>query len=152
MHDKVGCGSQEPVAGRNRGVTMTKKQLQQIRHYDNELKILRRHLADLEAQVGASAIRCDGQPHGTKIGRPTEMQAIALGDTITHIRYLEEKVATARDEAWTFVSSLEDSLLRQIIILRFIDGKSWYKVSEAIGGEATADSCRMLFSRARWEE
>lgn len=128
---------------------MTKKQLQQIRHYDSELRILRSHLADLEAQVGATAIRCDGQPHGTKIGRPTEMQAIALGDTIAHIRYLEDLIATKKDEAWTFISSLEDSLLRQIIVLRFIDGRSWYKVSEAIGGDATAEGCRKIFERAK---
>lgn len=130
---------------------MTKKQLQQMRHYDEELRILRRHLADLEAQLGVSAIQCDGQPRGTKIGRPTELQAIALSDTIAHIRYLEEHAAAAKDEVWRFVSSIEDSLLRQIVILRFIDGKSWLKVAEAIGGGTTADGCRMIFARASIE-
>ena len=127
---------------------MTKKQLQQIRHYDSELKILRRHLADLEAQVGVSAIQCDGQPHGTKIGRPTEMQAIALSDTIAHIRYLEDLITNERSKTWQFICSLDDPLLRQIITLRFIDGKSWLKVAEAIGGGTTADGCRMIFARA----
>ena len=131
---------------------MTKKQLQQMRHYDSELRILRRHLADLEAQVGVSAIQCDGQPHGTKIGRPTELQAIALSDTIAHIRYLEDQAATAKDQAWQFISSLGDSLLRQIIILRFIDGKSWFKVSEAIGGDMTAEACRKIFERSNIAE
>lgn len=127
---------------------MTKKQLQQMRHYDEELRILRRHLADLEAQLGVSAIQCDGQPRGTKIGRPTELQAIALSDTIAHIRYLEEQAAAAKDEVWCFVSTIKDSLLRQIVILRFIDGKSWFKVSEAIGGGTTAEACRKTFERA----
>ena len=131
---------------------MTKKQLQQIRHYDSELKILRRHLADLEAQVGVSAIQCDGQPHGTKIGRPTEMQAIALSDTIAHIRYLEDLITNERSKTWQFICSLDDPLLRQIITLRFIDGKSWLKVAEAIGGGTTADGCRMIFSRACIED
>lgn len=130
---------------------MTKKQLQQIRHYDSELKILRRHLADLEAQVGVSAIQCDGQPHGTKIGRPTEMQAIALSDTIAHIRYLEDLITNERSKTWQFICSLDDPLLRQIITLRFIDGKSWLKVAEAIGGGTTADGCRMIFARASIE-
>ena len=130
---------------------MTKTQLQQIRHYDSELKILRRHLADLEAQVGVSAIQCDGQPHGTKIGRPTEMQAIALSDTIAHIRYLEDLITNERSKTWQFICSLDDPLLRQIITLRFIDGKSWLKVAEAIGGGTTADGCRMIFARASIE-
>lgn len=131
---------------------MTKKQLQQMRHYDSELRILRRHLADLEAQVGVSAIQCDGQPHGTKIGRPTELQAIALSDTIAHIRYLEDLITTERNKTWQYIVSIDDPLLRQIITLRFIDGKSWLKVAEAIGGDATADGCRMIFARARIEE
>jgi len=127
---------------------MTKKQLQQIKYLERELRSLRAHLAELEASVGITAAPQDGQPHGNKVGKPTETQAIALSDTFKEIQNLEEKVTTARKEAWTFVSSLEDSLLRLIITYRFVDGKSWLKVAQAIGGDATADGCRMYFNRS----
>ena len=131
---------------------MTKKQLQQLRHYNSELRILRQHLAELEASIGISAIVADGQPHGNKVGSPTEQQAITIADTISQIRQLEESVTFARNEAWTFIASVEDPLLRQIITLRFVDGKSWFKVAETIGGDATEDGCRMVFNRANIDD
>lgn len=131
---------------------MTKHELQQIRYYDSELRILRLHLADLEDAIGISGAPSDGQPKGNKIGRPTESQAIALAQTIKDIRTLEEKITVAKSAAWKYIASIDDALLRQIITLRFIDCKSWYKVSEAIGGETTADGCRMTFSRANIDD
>ena len=126
---------------------MTKQRLQKLRHYDSELKLLREHLRKLEAQIGISAMIQDGQPKSTKVGSPTEQQAIAMADTIMQIRELEERISIERDEVWKYISSLDDPLMRQIIILRFIDGKSWFKVSEKIGGDTTDESCRKAFER-----
>lgn len=127
---------------------MTKKQLQQLRYMDADLRLLRSHLRELEASIGITAAPADGQPRGNKIGSPTEAQAIQISDQIEKIRKLEKKILAARIEAWDFISTIEDPLLRQIIIHRFVDGKSWVKVADAIGGSATADSCRMIFNRA----
>ena len=131
---------------------MTKQELQQIRRYDSELKLLRRHLAELEESIGISSPNMDGQPRGSKIGRPTEQQAIIIADTVTKIRALEERIRVERDRVWGIITTIPDSTLRQIIILRFIDGKSWIKVATAIGGDATADGCRMIFNRANIDD
>lgn len=127
---------------------MTKKQLRDMRTIDTELRILRSHLKEMEESIGITAAPSDGQPRGNKVGSPTEMQAVQIADTIAAIRKLEEKILAARIEVWDFIATLDDPLLRQIIILRFVDGKSWFKVSEAIGGNATSDGCRMYFNRA----
>lgn len=127
---------------------MTKKQLQQLRYLDADLRLLRSHLREMEASIGITAAPADGQPKGNKVGSPTEAQAIQIYDQIEKIRKLEEKILAARLETWDFITTIEDPLLRQIIILRFVDGKSWFKVADAIGGNATADSCRMIFNRS----
>ena len=126
---------------------MTKKQLQQLRRYDSELHILRRHLKELEESIGISAAPCDGQPRGSRIGKPTEQQAVMVADTIEKIRVLEETIQVEKSRTWECITKISDSTIRQIIILRFIDGLSWFKVSEGIGGDATADGCRMTFER-----
>ena len=131
---------------------MTKKDLQLMRHYDSEIRILRNHLKEMEASIGITSAPQDGQPKGNKIGRPTEEQAIRIAHVLSEIRKLEKLALDKRIEAWDFISSLEDPLLRQIIILRFVDGKSWFKVAESIGGYATADSCRMYFNRANIDD
>lgn len=127
---------------------MTKKELQQVRRLDSELKILRKKLTELEATVEASAKPSDGTPRSGKVGKPTEQMAIAITETVDKIKELAEQVALAKCKVWDFITGLDESLIRQIIILRFIDGKSWFKVADTIGGDATADGCRMYFNRA----
>lgn len=51
------------------------------------------------------------------------------------------------NEVEEFIRSLEDSRMRRIINLRFIEGLSWYKVSEKIDKNSTEDGVRMEFSR-----
>lgn len=131
---------------------MTKHELKQIKYLTSELRILREHLQELEAQIGITSVPQDGQPKGNKIGRPVEAQAIQLADTIALIREHEKKIQALKDEVWEYIAGLDNPLLRQIIILRFIDGKSWTNVAIAIGGNVTPDNCRMMFNRANIDD
>ena len=126
---------------------MTKRQLNSVRLYNSELRLLRRHLNELEEKRGISSIAYDGQPHGTNVGKPTEEQAVAIADTIMKIRILEEKIQIEKDIIWDYITKIQDTKIRQIIILRFIDGKSWFKVSLEMGGDATEEGCRKAFER-----
>lgn len=126
---------------------MTKQELQQLRHLESDLRLLRKYLRKAEAEIGLRSISYDGQPKGSRIGRPTEEQAVQLAHIITKIKEAEKRVLDEKVRAWDFISSLDDSLLRQIIIHRFLDGKSWVKVASEIGGDMTADWCRMYFNR-----
>jgi len=44
------------------------------------------------------------------------------------------------------IDSIEDSRIRRILTLRYIDGLSWVQVAHKMGGKATADSCRVACS------
>ena len=46
-----------------------------------------------------------------------------------------------------FIASIEDSHIRRIINLRFIENLSWNKVADRIGGGNTEDSVRMALNR-----
>ena len=131
---------------------MTKKELQKLKYLDSDLRLLRRHLRQLEASIGITSAPQDGQPKGNKIGRPTEEQALQLAHIVTQIRDREAAITKLKREVWSFVLERDDPLLRQIIILRFIDGKSWFKVAEEVGGDVSADGCRMIFNRARIDD
>ena len=131
---------------------MTKKDLKQIKYLNSELRSLREHLQELEAQIGISSMPQDGQPKGNKIGRPVEAQAILLAETITLIREHEKKIQTLKDEIWGYIAGRDDALLRQIIMLRFVDGKSWASVAISIGGNMTPDNCRKIFERSNIDD
>lgn len=131
---------------------MTKHELKQIKYLTSELRILREHLQELEAQIGITSMPQDGLPKGNKIGRPVEAQAIQLADTIARIREHEKRIQALKDEVWEYIAGLDNPILRQIIILRFIDGKSWTSVATAIGGNVTPDNCRMMFNRSNIDD
>ena len=46
-----------------------------------------------------------------------------------------------------YVENIDDSLIRQIIILRHVNGLTWEQVAASIGGNNTADSVRMMHDR-----
>lgn len=60
---------------------------------------------------------------------------------------LEMELMETLNQVEKFIASVDDSRIRRIITLRFIDNMSWLKVSERIGGKSTADSVRMEFNR-----
>lgn len=60
---------------------------------------------------------------------------------------LEMELLETLNQVEEFIASVDDSRMRRIITLRFIDNLSWFKVAEKIGGRSTADSVRMEFNR-----
>ena len=60
---------------------------------------------------------------------------------------LEMELLETLNEVETFIASVEDSHMRRIISLRVVDGLSWNKVADRIGGGNTDDSVRKAFDR-----
>lgn len=46
-----------------------------------------------------------------------------------------------------YISTVEDSQMRQILTLRYIECLTWNQVADAIGGGNTEDSVRMAHNR-----
>ena len=51
------------------------------------------------------------------------------------------------EETQEYIQSIDDSLIRQIITLRHIDGLTWEQVAARIGGNNTPDSLRKMHDR-----
>lgn len=60
---------------------------------------------------------------------------------------LEMELLETLNKVEEFIASVDDSRMRRIINLRFIEGLSWNKVADRIGGGNTEDSIRMAFNR-----
>lgn len=60
---------------------------------------------------------------------------------------LEMELVETINQIEEFIASLNDSRMRRIINLRFIDGLSWNSVADCIGGGNTEDGVRMAFNR-----
>lgn len=60
---------------------------------------------------------------------------------------LEMELLETLNKVEEFIASVSDSRMRRIINLRFIEGLSWNKVADRIGGGNTEGSVKMAFQR-----
>lgn len=60
---------------------------------------------------------------------------------------LEFELLETLNQVEEFITSIEDSRMRRIVTLRFVDNLSWCKVADRIGGGNTEDSVKKSFYR-----
>lgn len=129
---------------------MTRKDLMQIRILNNEIASWKKELLELEEESAIGSPAFD-QPSAQAVGKvssPTENRALKLAEKKEAIEELERKVEDKRIEIIQYLQTVDDSLLRQIILHRCIKGLSWRRTAIEIGGGNTEDGLRMIFNRA----
>lgn len=67
-----------------------------------------------------------------------------------NIRLLEARKAKAAElvvRVEEYLNTLDDSRMRRMISMKYIEGMSWCKVAQRMGGRATEDSCKKQMER-----
>lgn len=105
---------------------MTLKELSVLHDLNREIDMDRRRLLELEEQDGTKAQKA-------KVRK--------------QIREKTERIWAEREKMERWITSIPDSLTRQIFTLRFVDGRSWVQVAAAVGGDNTPDTVRMIAKR-----
>ena len=75
------------------------------------------------------------------------MKKLLLSQRKSTLELLEFDLLEKTNEVEEFLSTIEDSRMRRIINLRFIENLSWNKVADKIGGGNTEGSIKMAFQR-----
>ncbi len=136
---------------------MTLDELSQLYYLSKELEADQRRYEALQAVAQAAPTqRLTGMPAAPHSNESNvERLALELVDlqAIIAARQIQCIHEQARLERW--ISDIPDSLTRQIYHYRFVEGYSWFKVAQAIGGN-TADSvkqrCYRYLRRAEGEK
>ena len=132
---------------------MNKDQLRQLRHLKREIELLQDQIINLESEIVTDKVRGSDpehpyteksfyitgfahEEHSRKMKRLKERLQRRLGDLMDLVVEINE-----------FVEGIDDSLIRQIIILRHVNGLQWEQVAAHIGGGNTADGVRMIHDR-----
>lgn len=125
---------------------MTNADLKQIYYICKEIKLCEAELRELK-HSSLTGSRIDGMP---KSGRGDKVadRAIRIADLEAKIERLRDKMLDAQLEIWDFIGTVDDSMIRQIIIYRHIKLMSWTATAHRIGGGNTAEGCRKTY--ARW--
>jgi len=130
---------------------MNKNQLRQLRHLKSEIRLLKQQIDNLESEIVTDRVR------GSDVEHPyIEKTYIIRGLAYDRrkIKRLKEKLQRRVDdlidlvvEINEYIETIDDSLIRQIITLRYVNGLTWDQVAAHIGGGNTADSLRKMHDR-----
>lgn len=155
---------------------MTVKELSQLYHLNREVEMDQKRLADLDSEIqrdesrlavleakstSVSSPAYDGMPKSPSGGNQIECsvaEMVDLRDLIARKKALRSECAmtihakqilclTERNRLERYIANVPDSLTRQIMTLRFINGLGWWQVAYSIGGNNTGDSVRMNVKR-----
>ena len=131
---------------------MTRQDLKQLRYLKREIRLLQEPITAVESEIVTDKVTGSDPEHPW-----TDRAFIIRGlpgernEKLLRLRErLERRMKDLQDmraEIFEWVESIEDSLLRQVIILRHVNGLQWEQVAAHIGGGNTADSVRVMLDR-----
>ena len=131
---------------------MTRQKLKQIRYLMGEIRLIQEQIAAVEGEIVTDKVTGSDPDHPW-----TERHYIIKGlpgernEKLLRLKdRLERRKSDLQDlraEIFEWVEGIEDSLLRQVIILRHVNGLGWRQVAREIGGGNTADSVRKMHDR-----
>lgn len=125
---------------------MTKKEVNQIYYLNREIEMWQNQLKQLR-ENGLQSPKLNGMPKGGALSDPTASEAVSIADLELIIESLLVKVQMARKAIYEYIDSLDDSLIRQIIMYRCISLCTWEEVAIYVGGRNSAESVRKIFDR-----
>ena len=98
---------------------------------------------------GLQSFTIEGTPVKEYEERKTELMSkkLILNKRKTNLEELEFELLQKTNEVEEFIASLDDSRMRRIINLRFIENMTWNEVADNIGGGNTEGSIKMAFQR-----
>lgn len=126
---------------------MTKRELSQLYWLKREIARNKARLAQLEAAASSASAPLTGMPGGGGASDRVGMYAAEIADLRSIIDANIRRCWRELRRLSRYISTVEDSQMRQILTLRYIECLTWNQVADAIGGGNTEDSVRMAHNR-----
>lgn len=112
---------------------MTKKELSQLYCLKREIKEQQKRIKELEAAATSCSSKIDGLPSGTGISDKIGKYAVQIAD-LKSLLYLNlKKCFYELNRLNHYIQSVEDSQMRMILTLRYINGLTWRQIAKSLG-------------------
>ena len=126
---------------------MTNKELSQLYYLNKEIKQLESKLMELETTAYKATPNLTGIPGSGKCSDKVGRYAAEIADLKALINLNIKKCWHERRRLERYIQSIDDSLIRQIFFLRYIELKKWEDVAASLGGNNTENSVKQIHSR-----
>lgn len=125
---------------------LTKDELKQIYYINKEIQMWQMELEKIRSQGLVKSPTISDMPKGgQKFDISDYVSAIADYEAV--IRGLLAKVQIQRKKIIEYIEGVDDSLMKQIIFYRCVSCMTWQEVADAVGGNNTENSVRMMYNR-----
>ncbi|MDP4119640.1 MAG: hypothetical protein Q8876_01080 [Bacillota bacterium] len=126
---------------------MTKKELSQLYFLNREIEREKYRLAELEVTATSLNYKITGIPNGKGVSDKVGKCATEIADLHATIELNIKRCFYELNRLNIYIQSIDDSEIRQILTLRYINGLEWEQVAANISIYATEDSVRMKHNR-----
>lgn len=117
---------------------MTKRELSQLFWLNREIALNKAKIAELEARAASTSAVLSDMPRsnlpGDKVGRLAAEIADERGIYLANLQKRERE----KKRLLRYIESVDDSLMRQILLLRHVEGLKWQEVADRVGTNENA--------------
>lgn len=125
---------------------MTKQELEQIYYLNRELKMWEDELARLRGRSLVQSPQGNGS-HGSGVADKVAQRAEHIIELEQRIQAKRDEIQSMRDKAIDYITTIPDSLTRQIVYYRCVSLFSWRRVAYEVGGNNTEENVRKIYTR-----
>lgn len=126
---------------------MTLRELSQLKYLKREIAMDRQRLAELESKALPGAQVISGMPTAAGYGDKLGSYAAEIADLKAVILAKQRRCLAEQRRLEVYIASIDDSFIRQIFTLRFVNGLTWRQVARKMGGNNTTGSVKMIVRR-----
>lgn len=126
---------------------MTLKDLSQLYYLTREIEMDKQRLKALESRAVDCSAGLSSTPGRSGPSDIVGFCAADIADLRGIIEAKQQQCLYERNRLERYISSIDNSMIRQIFTCRFIDRLPWEQVAACVGGSNTGDGCRMVVKR-----
>lgn len=126
---------------------MTLKELSQLYYLNREIEMDKKRLQELEVLAVSISPNLTGMPRSPGVSDKVGRYAAEIADLKGIIEAKHQQCLYERSRLERYIASIDDSLLRQVLTYRFVNGLPWEQVAACVGGSNTAGSVKMMCYR-----
>ena len=112
---------------------ITKRELSQLYYLSREIKRDKRRLKELEALAEGTTQHLTGMPIAPGFGDKTARYAIEIMELKEIVECNLRRYMIEYNSLKRFISEVEESQMRQIFTLRYVNGMTWQRIAMEIG-------------------
>lgn len=119
---------------------MTLRELSQLYYLKREIAMDRERLAELANRALPGAQVISGLPGSPNVGDKLANYAVEIADLRAVIEAKCRRCLAEQRRLEQYIAGIDDSFIRQIFTLRFVQGLTWRQVANKVGGKNSAEN------------